>query len=112
MVALLETVGDNPAFILHSIQFHRLQADFLLRVEQQHLSGPGAVALESSLRHADTLTVDGLLQSHAHEAAWQQVEVRVGNLAAQGDLAGARVDGDVGEQIGSASRSERVWTYV
>jgi hypothetical protein len=33
--------------------------------------------------------VHRLLQAYAHEAARQQVEVRVGELAAQGDLAGA-----------------------
>jgi hypothetical protein len=39
-----------------------------------------------------------LLQAHAYETARQQVEVRVGELAAQDDLPGAWIDRDVAEQ--------------
>lgn len=66
----------------------------------------GAVALNGPLRHADTLLIDRLFQSHANETARQQIEVRVGELAAQDDLAGARVDRDVGEQQLARQRIE------
>ena len=81
-------------------------ADPLFGVEQQHLGDAGAVALDGPLRHADALLVDRLLQAYAHETAGQQVEVRVGELAAQDDLAGARVDGDVAEQQLARQRIE------
>ena len=91
-VAGLEAAGDDPAIVLHGAQFHLLLADPLFGVEQQHLGDAGAVALNGPLRHADTLLIDRLFQSHANETARQQIEVRVGELAAQDDLAGARVD--------------------
>ena len=105
-VAGLEAAGDDPAIVLHGAQFHRLLADPLFGVEQQHLGDAGAVTLDGPLRHADALLVDRLLQAHAHETAGQQVEVRVGEFAAQDDLAGARVDGDVGEQQLARQRIE------
>ncbi|MNP80337.1 hypothetical protein D3C76_1784130 [compost metagenome] len=39
-----------------------------------------------------------MFQAYPHEAAGQQVEVGIGELAAQNDLPRARVDGDVAEQ--------------
>lgn len=73
-------------------------ADPGLRVDHQHLGHTRAVAQDGALRHAQALGLHGLLQAYAHIAAGQQVEVWVGELAAQGDLVGAGVDADVGEQ--------------
>ncbi|MNZ70154.1 hypothetical protein D3C78_884790 [compost metagenome] len=77
-----------------------------LGVEQQHLGDAGAVTQDRPLRHADALQLYRLLQAHANEATRQQVEVRVGELAAHNDLPGTRVDTDVGEQQFAGQRIE------
>ncbi|MNP13621.1 hypothetical protein D3C76_1059090 [compost metagenome] len=58
------------------------------------------------MRHADALLVDPLLQAYAHEAAGQQVEIGIGEFAAQDDLAGTRIHRDVGEQQLARQRVE------
>jgi hypothetical protein len=104
-VAGLEAAGDDPAIVLHRAQLHRLLATRSGH-RQQHLRDTGAVTLDGPLRHADAFAIDRLFQAHAHETARQQVEVRVGELAAQDDLAGAWVDRDVAEQQLARQRVE------
>lgn len=97
-VAGLEAAGDDPAIVLHRAQLHRLFGDAHLLVDGQHLGNAGAVTLHGTLRYGDTVLDSCLLEAHANETARQQVEIRVGEFAAQNDLASARVDGDVAEQ--------------
>lgn len=97
-VAGLEATGDDPAIVLHRAQLHRLQGDAHLLVNRQHLSDTGAVTLHGALRHGQAVGNRRLLQAHTDEATGEQIEIRVREFAAQDDLAGARVDGDIGKQ--------------
>ncbi len=93
-----QALADDPAVALGAAQDYLTVADAGLLVDHQHLRHAGAVAQDGALRHAQALGLHRLLQAYAHVAAGQQVEVRVGELAAQGDLVGAGVDADVGKQ--------------
>lgn len=85
---------------------HRLLGHSHLLVDGQHLSDTGAVTLHCTLRYGDAVLHGRLLQAYADETARQQIEIGIGELAAQDDLASARVDRDVAEQQLARQRIE------
>jgi hypothetical protein len=84
-----------------------LQNGPVVRAHHVDLAGAAVGALDRLLRHRERVAVGALHDLDTHIHAGQQLTLRVGELAAQRDLAGAGIDARVREQQASGMRIER-----
>gem|GEM_PF-5400010 len=103
-LASAQSALHDPAIASDAVDLDLTLLDLALSIDEQHDGLACRITLHSSLRHRDAVRIVGLIQLHANEAAGQQQLLRIGKLAAQGDLPRALINRQIREQQDALER--------